>query len=129
MRKPALKEWDIQKQIVDAIKAAGFSVYETTAYRQKGPSGCSKGIADVLVHVPQNPGMYFGIEVKRPGPIAWSSPEQERAHSCRHFVVAQSPEMALLELMAVCTRYALDPMWRQRLASVYKGITGGEPNA
>ncbi len=96
MRKPKATEHEIQAAIVDALRLAGLTVYETTAYRQKGPSGVDKGIPDLLVCSDQLPWTYLGIEVKRPGcENKFSSSEQERACSERRFVVATSPEEAL----------------------------------
>lgn len=89
-------EYSTQSSIVDALKLAGFSVRKTVAFRQKGPSGVDKGIADLLVFHPCfAPFFALCIEVKKPGPIKWSSPEQRDAHEDGEFDVAQSAEQAL----------------------------------
>lgn len=96
----AATEHEIQAAIVDALRLAGFTVRETTAYRQKGASGVDKGIADLLVFHQAVSNYHFGvclcIEVKRPGPIKWSSPEQQQAYEQNEILVAQSVEEALL---------------------------------
>lgn len=98
---PKIHEHDLQRAIVDALRAHGHLVYETTAYRQKGASGVDKGIPDLLV-LPKNwrgdptlTGYLRGIEVKVPGKIKWSSPEQELAWLDGSFVVVQSPVAAI----------------------------------
>ncbi len=98
---PKVREHELQKAIVDALRARGHLVYETTAYRQKGASGVDKGIPDLLV-LPRNwkgdpklTGYLRGIEVKVPGKIKWSSPEQELAWLDGAFVVVQSPVAAV----------------------------------
>lgn len=90
-----MKEHDLQKQIVDALILAGFDVLETTAYRQKGSSGVAKGIPDLLVSHKVLQGTFLGVEVKPPGPIKWSSPEQKQLAEERRFYVAQSPSEAI----------------------------------
>jgi hypothetical protein len=89
------REHEIQAAIVDALRLAGLTVYETTAYRQRGASGVDRGIPDLLICHPSAMYTYLGIEVKRPGPIRWSSPEQGRAYAEHRFALAQSPEQAL----------------------------------
>lgn len=90
-----IKEHDVQKQIVDALVLAGFEVLETTAYRQKGSSGVAKGIPDLLVSHKVLPLTFLGIEVKLPGEIKWSSPEQKQLADEGRFTVAQSPAQAV----------------------------------
>jgi hypothetical protein len=90
-----MKEHAVQRQIVDALRLAGLTVYETTAYRQRGASGCDRGIPDLLVSMPQTAYLYIGIEVKRPGQIRWSSIEQRQAAEAKRFIVATSTESAL----------------------------------
>lgn len=95
MRKPKATEHEIQAAIVDALRLAGLTVFETTAYRQKGPSGVDRAIPDLLISVDYIPHVYFGIEVKRPGEWTFSSPEQRLAYVEERFVIAQSPAEAL----------------------------------
>lgn len=90
-----MREHELQKQIVDALKIAGFDVLETTAYRQKGPSGVDKGVPDLLVSHKVLPVTFLGIEVKLPGKIKWSSLEQRELWECGRFHVAQSPGQAV----------------------------------
>lgn len=95
MKKPVPKEHEVQAAIVDCLRLAGLTVYETTAYRQKGPSGVDKGIPDLLVVHPLRFCTFIGIEVKRPGEVKWSSREQFEAFKEHHFLLAQSPKDAL----------------------------------
>lgn len=102
-------EHQIQAAIVDALRLAGFTVRESTAYRQKGPSGVDKGIPDLLVAHPLVKGIYLGLEVKRPGAsFAYSSKEQQFAHLAGEFHVVQDALQALdyardfLDSFAVC---------------------------
>jgi hypothetical protein len=90
-----VREHELQKQIVDALHLAGFEVMETTAYRQKGPTGVDKGIPDLLVSHKILPVTFLGIEVKLPGKIKWSSLEQSELWERGRFHVAQSPEQAV----------------------------------
>lgn len=91
------REHDIQAAIVDALRLAGFTVRETTAYRQKGGSGVDKGIPDLLLAHPAVPFVYCGIEVKRPGKAQFSSIEQRAAVESSEYSLAQSPRMALCQ--------------------------------
>jgi hypothetical protein len=81
-------EHELQSQVVDALRLAGFPVRETTAFRQKTESGVDKGIADLLI--PVFPFAMLCIEMKKPGKVKWSSPEQEKAYKDREFYLAQS---------------------------------------
>lgn len=90
-----MREHELQKQIVDALKIAGFDVLETTAYRQKGPSGVDKGVPDLLVSHKVLQTTFLGIEVKLPGKIKWSSLEQRELWERGRFHVAQSPGQAV----------------------------------
>ncbi len=95
MKAPQPTEHEIQAAIVDALRVCGLTVYSTTAYRQKGPSGVDRGVPDLLVCVDGLPGIYIGLEVKRPGPVKWSSPEQLAAYKDMRFFVASSVPGAL----------------------------------
>lgn len=86
-------ETQLQAAIVEVLKLAGFSVKHTSAFRQTGPSGVSKGIPDLLVSHRGIPLCYFGMEVKLPS--GKLSPEQQQAVSAREYVVVRSPIDAL----------------------------------
>lgn len=61
-------ESDIQEGIVKALELLGCTVLHTSAFRQKGPSGVSKGVPDLLFRHSAWPEFVFaGMEVKRPG--------------------------------------------------------------
>lgn len=94
--KPKVLEHDLQKQIVDALVLAGFEVQETTAYRQKGESGTDKGISDLLVSHKVLHYTCLCLEVKPPGKIRWSSPEQKAAFDAGKFRVVQSADEAVV---------------------------------
>lgn len=116
IRKPKIPvplEKEVQAEIEAALELAGFVVMHTTAFRQKGPSGVSKGLPDLLCIHPECPKAYLGIEVKRPGAIKYTSPEQEFCHRRGDFYVAQCPEDALRGAVAWLIRYlvkAEDPV-------------------
>lgn len=44
-----MKESQLQQAIKDSLALAGFTVLHTSAHRQKGPSGVSPGVPDLLV--------------------------------------------------------------------------------
>ena len=83
----------LQRAIVDTLVLAGFSVKHTSAFLQKGPSGVSKGIPDLLVSHVGIPLCYFGMDVKMPN--GKLSPEQQQAVSAREYVVVRTPTEAL----------------------------------
>lgn len=88
------KEHDVQRAVVQALRCAGFHVYETTAYRQKGPSGVDKGVPDLLVSHNLVRGYLVGLEVKRDrqAPL---SPEQKAAVEAERYVVTTGPGHAV----------------------------------
>ncbi len=94
---PRPRENDVQTQILDALRFAGFAPLHTSAHRQKGASGVSKGIADILIPIPGLP-CYLGWELKRPGKVSWSSQEQKEAHILGQFDLVQSLEDGLSSL-------------------------------
>jgi hypothetical protein len=104
VKPPALKESDVQKLIVDVLKIAGLTVLHTSAFKQKAPSGVSKGIPDLLVAHPLLQGCWIGIEVKKPGAIRWSSEEQRLLYETGLIVIAQSPIDALTHVRAAVCR-------------------------
>jgi len=92
---PKVSEDQVQQEIVRALQMAGYHVDHTTAYRQRGPSGVSRGIPDLLVSHALVPGVYLGVEVKRPGRFRYSSTEQQLAAESGRFFVAQSAAQAV----------------------------------
>lgn len=67
MKLPTPLEKDIQDSIVTALNLAGFQVLHTSAPKQRGSSGVSYGIPDLLIYHTAVPYNMLGIEVKRPG--------------------------------------------------------------
>lgn len=97
MLKPLIyrpKEHEIQAQIVKILQVCGFEVKETTAYRQKGPSGCDKGIPDLLCWHPALGSLCIGLEVKR-DQKAKVTPEQADMVAQGFYEVVWTVEMAL----------------------------------
>lgn len=109
-------EHQTQQRIKDALLLAGFGVWHTSAFKQKGPSGVTKGIPDLLVWHDLIPNTFLGIEVKKRGRIKWSSDEQESAFKCGRFALAQSEPEAV--------RTAL--LWLEDLAIGYARIRATE---
>lgn len=108
---PKPKEHDVQKAIVQALRAAGFHVYETTAYRQKGPSGVDRGVPDLLVSHPLIRGYFVGLEVKRDEKAPLSL-EQKAAVEAERYVISTDPGHALkhcLERLLWGTCHMSDP--------------------
>lgn len=99
-----MKEIDLQTQIIDALKFAGFQPYHTSAHKQKGASGVSKGVPDLLIPIPGLPCL-LGWELKRPGAVKWSSPEQQEAFNLGHFDLIQSLEDGVRSLERIATRF------------------------
>lgn len=132
MKRVAPREHEIQAEIKTAVELAGFTVYETTAYRQKGPSGVDKGIPDLLVACDLYPHIYLGMEVKRDASKPkWSSPEQEQAARANRFVVVDSAASALGFLEGWITEHyeTLDPdaaIHLDKISRVRKGLAGGK---
>lgn len=127
MRQP--REHEIQAAIVDALRLAGLTVFETTAYRQKGPSGVDRAIPDLLVSVDIMPRCYIGIEVKtdvtKP---KWSSPEQEQAFKEGRFFLADDPDEALIGVELWLRAYCYDEeRWAvyERIDKVRLALAGG----
>lgn len=105
-------EHQIQSLIVDALKLANLTVLHTSAYRQKGSSGIAKGVPDLLVAHPLIAGHWIGIEVKKPGPVRWSSPEQKALYDSGKILLAQSPETALRHVRNACVGTTWNPVAR-----------------
>lgn len=91
----AVSEHELQARIKFALEVAGFGVWHTSAFRQKGPSGVSKGVPDLLVWHVLVPRTFLGIEVKRPGRVAYSSAQQREAHEADRFHLVQSDAQAV----------------------------------
>lgn len=122
-------EHDIQAAIIEAIEWAGFTVCHTSAFKQKGASGVSKGIPDLLVSTLIFPYTYFGIEVKRNAakPV-WSSVEQRMAAQARRFIVVDNPRDALLGVKSWLEQLGGEPAATKRLLEkidrVLRGLGG-----
>lgn len=82
MSQVRLSEDQIQAQIVQALEAAGCTVYHTNTHGVRGKTGVSKGVPDLLVRHKCFPvAVLVGLEVKRPKGWRWSSQEQKEAFS------------------------------------------------
>ncbi len=94
-------ERDVQDEIVKVLALVkGIKVYQTSIRKGAGRDGRSgggqdKGIPDLIISLAAFPGVYVGIEVKRPGTIKWSSPEQKEAGELNRFFTARSEVEAL----------------------------------
>ena len=99
-------EADLQQRIRKFFEyQRDWSVLSTSAFRARGPMGSDRGVPDLLAYSPKLPGIYVGLEVKLPGKIAWSSPEQEElVKNGVHFVV-QSEEDCMMVLAEIARRY------------------------
>jgi hypothetical protein len=115
-------ERDIQAAIVEALELAGCSCMQTSAWRQKGPSGITKGIPDLLVRWPGlAAGLTLGIEVKSlTGKL---SPEQVQAQADGFSIgVARSAKDALT-LVAERMDYTVPESVRLRIREVLRGLS------
>lgn len=90
-----ITETEVQVAIKSALTLAHFGVLETTAWKQKEKSGVDKGVPDLLVYHPACKGQFLPLEVKKPGAVKYSSPEQEQLHKEGYTYVVQSSEEAL----------------------------------
>lgn len=88
-----VRERDVQDAIVKALELCQMTVLHTSAWKQRGPSGVSPGVPDLLVYVPGLPFAAIGLEIKRPG--GKLSPAQQLHVDARRYLVATSPEEAL----------------------------------
>lgn len=86
-------EKDVQAAIVEALRLAGAEVMQTSAWRQRGPSGVSPGVPDLLVFHPRVPRACLPLEVKRPG--GRLSFQQTRYRDLGLIAVAFSVDQAL----------------------------------
>ena len=123
MRLPVPKESDVQAAIVDALRLAGLVVDHTSAFRQKGGSGVSKGVADLIVYHPLESGLGILVEVKKPGRVKWTSKEQEAHYKAGRNLLAQSPKDALLHVRSYCEgEDALAASVRAKIDRVLAGL-------
>lgn len=90
----AASERDVQAEVVEALRLAGFEVLHTVAFLQKGPSGVSKGVPDLLCFHPCCRYGALCVEVKRPGG-RWSNEKQRELHERGLVARAESAEDAL----------------------------------
>lgn len=102
---PAPTEDEIQRTIVDGLKCHGYIVL-VTSRRKLRCAHCGKvshtgdradkGIPDLLVRRPEwFAGRFTGLEVKRQGPIKWSSNEQKILAESGQIIIVQSLEEAV----------------------------------
>lgn len=111
------REHEIQKAIADVLRLAGATVLETTAYRQKGPSGTDKGVPDLLVFHPATAlPIALCLEVKAPG--GRLSLEQKVLRERGFIRIVESPEEALKELSLFVTFTA--QMMQERVSALKK---------
>lgn len=117
------KESAVQATILKCIRLTGLKAYSSSAFRQKESSGVSKGLPDIFV-VHDTFHLFIGIEVKRPGAVRWSSPEQKEAYLASEFILAQSPEDALRGLLP---HFPLDSAkdTHQRIQRVLRSLENG----
>ncbi|MBL8060992.1 MAG: hypothetical protein JNK63_09795, partial [Chthonomonas sp.] len=103
MRRSIIRESDLQATIVAALEQAGFRVKHTSAFRQKGASGVSKGIPDLLVSHADLKWIYIGLEVKTAtGAVR---PEQRQAQEDCEYMIVRSVEDALDAVLEVTEKY------------------------
>lgn len=104
---PELSEEEIQSTIVDGLRAHGYLVLITSRRAKKcwkfgqwpmsgKGDGASKGLGDLIVRGRSWPrGVCLQLEVKRPGPIKWSSTEQRLLAEIGNAIIVQGLEEAL----------------------------------
>ena len=97
----------IQRVIVEGLTLLGYTVYILSRRPRRCPrcktwgqsgagDGVTRGAPDLLVRSRMWPrGVSVGLEVKKPGPVRWSSAEQESAYVAGDTVLVQSLEEAL----------------------------------
>lgn len=114
-------ERDIQEAIVDALHLCGCTVYQTSAWRQKGPSGVMPGIPDLLVRWPgMASGFTLGIEVKAPKGTV--SPAQVAAMLEGVCVgIAHSPREAL-QFVVDAMDYSVPEALRLKAIEILRGL-------
>lgn len=113
---PIATEDETQTTIVQGLRAHGYLVLVTSRRAKKcwhcgqwpksgSGDGVSKGVSDLLCRRQTWPmGVWVALEVKRPGPVKWSSKEQELLAETGDVIVVQSLEDAL----QACADHGLD---------------------
>jgi len=122
---PPGSEGDVQKAITDALTLAGCDWWSTSAHRQKGPSGVTKGIPDLFVRLPSMArGIAVGIEVK----AAKGKPSAHQAQAMQKGLIAavvRSPLEALQAVDAHCGTVSEEERLRlRRIIESMGGRTG-----
>ena len=132
---PQVREEEVQRQVIAFLRQIGYTVLQTTIRLRiagrKG-SGADKGVPDLLVTRLDWPApAWLGIEVKKPGPIKWSSPEQEQLHLQGLTAKAQSIEDACAAVLWIerCLGYESNRnvvrLGQQGVCAVYEGVARG----
>ncbi|MFA7347317.1 MAG: hypothetical protein WCZ86_06120 [Desulfurivibrionaceae bacterium] len=108
-RVPALTEAGLQQRIrqyFSLMKAkTGWDVMSTSAFKAKGALGTTPGVPDLLAYSTSYPGILVGLEVKKPGKIVFSSPQQETFAMNGVYFVVQSEEDCFRALAEIQRRY------------------------
>lgn len=103
---PEPTEDEVQAVIIDGLRLRGLLVLVTSRRKKRcrkcgewsaGGDGADKGLADLLVRLPVwLPGMWVSLEVKKEGPVRYSSPEQKALAASQAIIVVQCLEEALM---------------------------------
>lgn len=119
-RLPRVAETSVQEAIEDALRLAGCEVWHTSAFRQKGPSGVSPGIPDLLVRTTGMPQAHLiGLEVKaEDGRL---SPAQETSLFLGALVTVRTPGEAL-QAMLDCAAECMNADEIVRIRRVMAGL-------
>lgn len=107
-RDGTMREEDLEMSIIQALRGLGFEVVHTSAKRQKGGSGVSKGVPDLLVSrrprwneaSPLQPRPWLGMEVKSKdakGNWKYSCVEQRDLHAAGFTCVVTTIDQAVME--------------------------------
>lgn len=96
-KSPRLTEAALQEQIVEGLRALGYEVLVTSARSVRQGYGADHGVPDLLVGS-KDTISWFGLEVKRPGPVEWSHGEQCRLWQEQRTAVVRSFEDAAFAL-------------------------------
>ncbi len=108
---PGPSEDDVQKVVTEGLHSLGMLVWVISRRRKKcwncgrwpkGGDGVSKGACDVYCRRPTWPkAMVLVLEIKRPGPIKWSSVEQRLASEAGDTWICQSWEDAVAAVRSI----------------------------
>lgn len=116
-----MKERYIQEAIVAALAAAGCVVYQTTAWRQRGPSGVTPGIPDLLVHVPgMRQGHLIALEVK--GPKGIISPAQQAAFAAGAIAAFVHTPLEAIDAVYTALDYTVPKTSKMRLIRMAEAL-------